>query len=282
MGTMPTVPPPMPPANGAPAISGSGIKKKLGKLSGEFARPRIVLMAVEGWGKTSYAAHAPDVAIIMARGETGYSTLLSKQRVPNNDAVVVDTWPELLDVLNDLASGGHGYQHVALDALGGIERLCHEFVCARDFGNDWGEKGFASYAKGYDVSISEWLKLISLLDKIHASNTGVIVLSHTLVRTYKNPLGEDFDRYVSDAHHKTWASTHKWADAVFFGNFLTIVDKQKGKTGKGIGGTSRVVYTERRDAYDAKNRYGMPEAIDIPNDPTLVYSVVNQFVVGQQ
>ena len=85
----------------------------------------------------------------------------------------------------------------------------------------------------------------------------------------------NFDRYVCDVHPKTWAATCKWADAVLFGNFLTVVDKaaHTGK-GKGVGGTDRVIYTARRDAFDAKNRFGMPAELWLSDDPTESWGIL--------
>ena len=247
-----------------------------------FQPPRIVLHAVEGWGKTSTAAFAPDAAIIMARGETGYDTLLGGQRVPQVLATVAETWTDLLGLLDALiAEPSPSCKTLALDAAGGIERLCHEHVCARDFGNDWGERGFSAYQKGYDVAVTDWLAMLNKLDALKGRGVSVVILSHCAVRNFKNPLGADYDRYISDVHNKTWAVTSRWADAVLFGNFLTILDKQDGRE-KGIGGTERVLYAERRDAYDAKNRYGMPAQMKIPNDPAQVWPTIWSAITGKE
>ena len=127
---------------------------------------------------------------------------------------------------------------------------------------------------------SDWLRLLAALDKLHASGTGVLMLSHCKVSTFKNPLGADYDRYTSDIHHKTWAVTSRWADAALFGQFWTETvtaksnKKEELRKGKGVGGTQRVVYTERRAGFDAKNRYGMPERIDIPDDPKAIWTTM--------
>ena len=121
----------------------------LGKLEARFRPPRIVLNAVEGRGKSSWAAFAPEPAILMAQGETGYETLLGVGLVPQVDAAYVSDWHGLLALLDKMAQVEEPMHKVlALDALGGFERLCHEHVCRRDFGGDWGEKGFSSYQKG--------------------------------------------------------------------------------------------------------------------------------------
>lgn len=254
---------------------------KLAVPASVFAPPAIVLNAVEGWGKTSFAAFAPDAAILMARGEAGYTTLLGGGRVPAIPAAGIEEWPQLLAMLDDLARDPQGRKTLALDALGGFERLCHEYVCARDFGGEWGEKGFGSFQKGYEVAASEWLLLLQRLDALRQKHhMTVVILSHSKVKPFKNPLGADHDRYISDVHDKTWAPTAKWADCVLFGKFKTDVETKKDnkveslKKGKGTGGTARIIYTEWRAGFDAKNRYGMPEWIDMPDDPSKTWATV--------
>ncbi len=236
---------------------------------------RIIVNAVEGWGKTSLLAHAPGACILMSRGETGYPTLLRAGLVPSVPTVELTTWSDVLDQLDWLAGENHPYKVLGLDALGGFERLCHEHVCARDFNNEWGDKGFQAYMRGYDVSISEWLLMLQRLDRIRSKGVAIVLLSHAKAKTFKNPLGPDFDRYSADCHDKTWAATAKWADDIFFGTFNTIVLDSKGGTAsattkgrkKGAGGDERMIYTQRRDAYDAKNRSGMASEVLMPNVP---------------
>ena len=275
----PSAPPP--PASGGSGPAATALPK-LGKLEAKFQPPRIILNAVEGWGKTTAGAYAPNPAILMARGETGYTTLLGAGSVPSVDAALIDTWPELLAIIDDLVGADRGYGSIVLDAMGGFERLCHEHVCRRDFGGDWGEKGFAAYAKGFDRAAGDWLQLLARLEKLRdARGVPVIVLTHSQVKPFKNPIGTDFDRYVADCHPKTWAPTSKWADCVLFGNHYQIVEeKQKGRA-KGVGGNQRVIHTEHNDAWDAKNRYGMPAVIDIPDDYTQVWSTIWAAIKGE-
>jgi len=276
--SVPPTPPPPQRGNRAQTIERTADAiLSLGKLEPEFKPPRIVLNAVEGWGKTSCAAFAPNPAILMAKGETGYETLLGSGLAPQVDAGRVETWESLLAFL-EAAAGAQNPQHkvLALDALGGFERLCHERVCNRDFDGEWGEKGFLSYQKGYERAVTDWIGLLALLDRVRECGVTILMLGHVQVRPFKNPLGDDYDRYVSNVHHKTWGITHKWADAVLFGQFVTVIAKDKvtDKKGKGIGGTDRVLYCERRDAYDAKNRYGMPAELDIPGDPARIWPTI--------
>lgn len=246
---------------------------KLGKIPTGITAPRIVLNAVEGFGKTTLGAFAPNPAILMARGETGFATLRQKGRVPDVNAVELTSWNNVLRLIDTTLMNGN-YETIVIDALGGFERLCHEHVCARDFQNDWSEKGFYSYMRGYEVSIPDWIQFLYRLDALRmARSCSIILLSHAKAKTFKNPLGPDFDRYTADCHEKTWGVTHKWADAVLFGTFVTVTQEKKGRT-KGIGGTERVVYAQRTDGYDAKNRYGMASQIQLPDDPAQMWSTV--------
>ena len=282
----PVGPPSRTPPTAAPPRRTSPVEQpqsvpRLANLTPTAKPPRIVLNAVEGFGKTSCAAHADDSAILMAAGETGYETLLQAGRVPSVLTVTIGLWSDLLGVLDALIDKPLGIKTLALDAIGGFERLCHQHVCDRDFRGDWGEKGFLGYNKGYELSVTEWLKLLVRLDRLRDEhNIGILLLSHCKVKMFKNPLGEDYDRYISDVHEKTWGSTHKWADAVLFGNFFTVIEKNRpaDKRGKGVGGVDRVLYTEHRDAFDAKNRFGLPPVLDIPDDPTQIWTTISQAI----
>lgn len=243
---------------------------------------RIILNAVEGWGKTSFAAFGPKAAMLMARGETGYPTLLKAGLVPSIPAVELATWADTLDQVDFMIQNPGQYETVAMDALGGFERLCHEHVCARDFENDWGDRGFQSYMRGYDISVSEWLLLLQRLDRLRNTGCKIVLLSHAKVKTFKNADGPDYDRNSADCHDKTWAATAKWADDIFFGTFQTLVLDTKGKIAtaetkgrkKAVGGDERIIYTQRRASYDAKNRWGMPPEIVMPAVPGEMWGTV--------
>jgi len=238
--------------------------------------PKLVLAAVEGFGKTTFGAWAPSPFILMARGETGYDTLLSAGRVPQVPAALSESWSETLEWVESLIADPQGVKTMVLDAYTGFERLCHEHVCVRDFGGNWGEHGFNGFKRGIDNALSDWIGLLNRLSKLNETHgVSIVLLSHVKVTTFKNPMGMDYSQFSPDGNDKTWAATARWADVMLFGNYLTIVDgKANQKAGKGIGGTDRMLYTERRDSFVAKNRYGLPPELLLPNDPAAMWSTV--------
>lgn len=232
------------------------------KTTGNKLPSRLIVHGVEGVGKTSFAAYAPKPIFLMARGETGLETLIDSQRIGEVPHLPeIEDWSELLSAIEWLTQSEHPHKTLVIDTINGGERLCHEHVCQRDFGNKWGKDGFTSYMTGYDVSLADWRELLFALDKLRKEKRmGIVGLCHTKVTPFRNPEGADFDRYAPDMHHKTWGLTHKWADHVLFANFFTDVAEEGGRK-KGKGGQDRVLYTERHAAYDAKNRAGLPEEI---------------------
>jgi hypothetical protein len=230
---------------------------------------RYILHAVEGWGKTSFGAKFPKPIFIQSRGETGLQTLIDANQLPATPHFPEShDWQNILGIVEALTNGDHDYKTLVIDTLNGVERLCHEYVCQRDFGGEWGDKGFASYQKGPEVSLSEWRLLLLALDKLReVKKMTIVCLFHTKVQKFSNPEGADFDRYQPDVDKRTWSFTGKWADVVLFGNFESAVTavKENKKTGeqkgKGVGGQVRMIYTERHAAYDAKNRLGLPNEI---------------------
>jgi AAA domain len=239
---------------------------------GQNLPSRAILHATEGWGKTSFAASAKDVFFLQTRGETGLETLIDAQQLPEVPHLpAAETWDELTAGIEMLLTEQHTYRTLAIDTLNGAERLCHEFVCEREFQGDWSDKGFMGYMRGYEVSLSYWREFLSKLDRLRTEKRmAIMALCHTAVRPFRNPEGADYDRYSAKMHEKTWALSKEWADLVLFGHYSQMVIGARGKEetdvskrGKAVGGAERILLTTRTAAFDAKNRLGLPEQVDL-------------------
>jgi len=249
------------------------------KSSGPRKPNAHFLYAVEGWGKTSIGAQAPAPIFIQSRGETGLETLIQNGLVKETPAFPeCQSWTDINDAIDVLLGESHPYRTLVMDTVNGAERLCHEFVCQRDFGGDWGEHGFLSYGKGPKVSIADWLLLLQKLDKLRTEKgMTIFLLGHAKVGTFKNPQGADFDRYQADMDKETYAVTAKWADSILFGNFETVVQQGKkqatdvSRKGKAVD-VYRALFTQRMPAFDAKNRLGLPPEIDMGDSPEAAWA----------
>lgn len=228
----------------------------------------MILYGVPGIGKTSFAAAIPGVVFLVESNERGIETLKESRLVRDDLPVLppVNSFADTLAVLDSLRSDPHEFKCIAIDAMGGFERLCHEAVCRRDFGNDWGKGGFTSYQQGYDAALADWRLLINALDVLRDERKmSVVLLGHAKIAPFKNPSGPDYDRWCVDVHHKTWALTHRWADMVLFANYEVAFNKGASdeKKAKAKGGKTRILYTEHEAAFDAKNRANLPAEIEM-------------------
>lgn len=236
------------------------------RTKGRGLPSRLILYGVEGVGKSSFAAFAPKPVFIQSRGETGLETLIDSGQIPETPYFgEAETFGDILALVRALIEDEHDYRTLALDTLNGIERLCHEQVCARDYGGDWTANGFLNFHKGYETAMGDWAQLLSLLDELRTKRRMAIIgLCHTKVAPFRNPQAADYDRYQPDLHKYTWSLTHRWADIVLFANFEDVVtEKDPKKKGKASGGQTRILYTQRHAAYDGKNRHGLPSEIEM-------------------
>lgn len=227
---------------------------------------------------------APKPIVLMGRGETGLETLIDNGQLSDTPHFPeLNTWGEVLQAVDELERSEHEYKTLVIDTLGMIERLCHEDVCAKNYHNDWSEKGFMGFQRGYDTALASWRELLIAIDRLRESKKMAFIgLCHTKVENFKNPEGPDFDRYVPAVHKKTWELTHKWADMVLFANYETFVESERTGKPKGKGGQNRIIHTERCAAFDAKHRHGLPNEIEMGDAGRGAWSVFQKALVDSK
>ena len=220
--------------------------------------PRVLLYGVEKIGKSTFAAAAPSPIFLCS--EDGTSELdVARFREPTR-------WEEVRYAIDTLVRTEHNYKTFVIDTLDWLEPLCWAEVC-RKGGVDTIEAFGGGYGKGYMAALDEWRVLLSELDELrHKRKMAVILLAHSWVKSFNNPEGENFDRYEMKLHQKSGALIKEWCDAVLFATFETFA--VKGKTGKvkGVSDGARIVHTQRRGAWDAGNRYNLPETLPLDWD----------------
>lgn len=249
---------------------------------------RHIWHAVEGFGKTSIAAQAKAPIFLMTDGETGLLTLLDAGRLKKTPYFPeCRTWEELRESVRALLREDHQYSTLVIDTLNGAERMLHRFICDRDFNGAFNEQGFFSFNKGYEVSLPEWMLFLGDVNQLRITRKmSIICLAHTKVKPFKNPEGPDYERYQPDMHEKTFGLSYKWADVVLFGNFDSLVIGGEVKIKNSTKGKAsslepdRVFYAQRRAAFDAKNRIGLPPKLTISSEsPEKAWDDIKQAVI---
>lgn len=244
---------------------------------GAILPTRMVAYGVDGIGKTTFAAEAKNVIFVPT--EDGCNRI----QVPQFP--VAKTWLELFDNIRTVAKEKHDYKTIVLDTADWAQHLAVEHIVKTEFEGNM--QGFDAYGKGYKVLSQEWRKLLSALDYLRTcKGMQVIMLAHAVVKTFKNPGGDDFDQYkatlVDTPSTSIWGMTKEWSDIVLFMNYKVVVKKDTPKANKGKGimsnGGKRVCYSSPSAAYDAKVRAGW----SLPAEFDLDYKIYDKYVNGNE
>lgn len=228
---------------------------------GRVERPvRVLLYGVEGIGKSTFGGDAPSAVFLGA--EDGTSEL-DVSRLPP-----VSTWSGVIELLDLLRTDPHTYRTLVVDTLDWLEPLVWTHVCATK-ADKAGQKHKSiedyGYGAGYAYAVEVWRDFLARLDALRAKGMNIILIAHSHVKQFKNPEGEDFDRYEPKIHKLATALISEWCDAMMFAQLETLTAKSgAGITArhKGVSG-ARLLFTERRAAFAAKNRYSLPEALPL-------------------
>ena len=230
----------------------------------ESKPPRILAYGVEGVGKSTFAAAAPNPIFVQTEDGLGE---IDTAKFP-----LAQTLDEVFTCLKALAEESHDFQTVVLDSADWLERLIWDRVC-QDFGVRSIEKADGGYGKGYVHALTYWRQIVGLLNTLRDKRGMiVIVIAHSKVERFEDPENSAYDRYTPRLHKAAVSLLCEWADAVLFATKRFRVSKEQGTgfqgdraiaTPVGADGGERILRTVGSPACIAKNRYGLPAEIPL-------------------
>lgn len=219
------------------------------KQGSDSLPPRLLLATPEGIGKTTFASQSPNPLFLSAEnGMTGF------EHFPHFSL----PFDEILVLLDELTKA-ITYKTIVVDTSDWLERSIHQFICQRDKKSDIEDY---RYGKGYKVAEVELVKMLTKLDQIRSKHKiGIIILSHVHIKAFTSPTGETWDRYEMKGHKAFTGILREWVDACLFGIHEVFKTKEKGERNEKVIGGDRVLHTIWSPAWDAKNRYNLPETL---------------------
>lgn len=231
-------------------------RMKLGAVTAGAAKEpaRVLIYGVGGVGKTTFLSEAPRPIFIDTQGG---AARLSVARFPRPN-----TWDHVLEATDELIHSDHQYQTLAIDLLDDLEAMLWTHICLRD-----GQENIEGYGygKGYKVALVEWRALLARLERLRREK-GMLIgfVAHSTVRPFKNPEGEDYDKYTLQIHEQAAGLLRGWCDTVLFARHETLLktDPKKKRT-RGISTGARVIQTVETAAYYAKNRDNLPDTLPL-------------------
>ncbi len=240
------------------------------------AKPPIILLhASHGVGKTTFAASAPEPVFICTEDGLVHDVFAFPKS---------ESFAEVMDAIDSLAeSSEHPFKTLVIDSLDWMEPLIWLHVCQV---NRWPSIEAPGYGKGYVEALERWRDFIKKIKHLRdARGMAVVMIAHTHVKRFDAPDTEPYDRYIIKLKDTAASLLCEASDIVAFMNYrVSTVKTDAGfnkKIVRGVGSGMRGLYVEERPAFVAKNRYGMPEVIDLPdvsgNDPAL-WAALSQYL----
>ena len=208
---------------------------------------RMVVYGGPGVGKSTFASQMPKPIVVDFDG--GLEQLGCDRVTPPLG------WTQTLELLKELVASE--YKTLVIDTADGLEDLATEHVCNKSKKQTLAQFG---WGEGYEALAGEWRVLLSTLEDARRNDMAVVLLSHAIVKTVNDPTVGAFDMCSPNLQKKTWAVTHRWADVVGFAAFDSALLKDERRA---LLTGDRVLRTTKGSGFEAKNRYGLPQALPL-------------------
>ena len=218
--------------------------------------PRILIYGIEGVGKSSFIDGAPNPTAICPEG--GFDTLDNVHEERG-----IKTWDDLRATVKRMIAEPKKFSTLGLDSADWIEKLAHQKIVGASGKTIITVAG--GYGSGYRQSEMMHKELIDDLAELREKHQMIIIVTaHYQVKEVRDPDAiADYDQFEIKCHEMVSSLWREWVDALLFCRFETFV-KDGGDDGKTVakGTGNRIMFTEKRPAFQAKNRYGLPPQIN--------------------
>lgn len=221
---------------------------------------KVVLYGQEKVGKSSFAANAPSPIFIDTEKGTHYIDCFRLEP---------DNYADFGNCIESIVNQEHDFKTLIIDSVDWLENMIFEKV-AEEEKVDHIEK--IGYGRGYKIATKKWRQLLLNLDYIWDSmGMNIILIGHTKVKTFKNPAGDDYDRYAVKLREDAEALINEWAECIMFADKVVMTEKVNEAFGKSENKAKqspekRVLYTGGNPSIVCGNRYNLPRTIPLDWD----------------
>ena len=213
---------------------------------------KVVIDGPEGLGKTTLASKFPNPLFLDTEGST---VRLNVRRIK------ITSWEDLLEAIKYVKTNPTLCKTLVIDTADWAEILAIRYVCNKNRKTSLEDFG---YGKGYTFVADEFVDLLKRLNELRDLGIHIVLVAHAKPRKYELPEEQgQFDRWEMKLSKQTAPLIKEWCDMLLFCNYKTYVITSSDNSTKKATGGKRVMYTTHNPCWDAKNRFGLKEELDL-------------------
>lgn len=210
-----------------------------------------------GVGKTTFAASFPKPIVLDL--EDG-SKHIDVARLGSDK---LTDFAKVRGALAELINSKHDFQTVVIDSAESLEALIFDAVCAEGKVTSIEEYG-GGYGKGYTRGREILRDVMNDLKVLQSKGITTIIVAHTQTKTHTDPTSnQSYDRIIMRMNDKMAAVVRDLSDNVLFATYKVFTTQDKNKKTQAFGDGQRILLTQWRPGYDAKNRLELPPELPL-------------------
>lgn len=219
--------------------------------------PRVVVHGEEGVGKSTLGASAYNpVFLPFEDGLTGIEV---------NAFPMLTSVADTMAAIESLRTGEHDFGTVVLDSLDWLQdSVIWPEVAKR---NNKSHIQDVPYGAGYNEAAVIFGDILKALDRLRTDRgMAVLLIAHSQVKRHEAPDSDAFDRVEIKLHRKCTELVKEWSDIIGHAHHETAIKKEANgftSRARGVSTGRRLLRVAGSAAASAKNRYGMPDVIEL-------------------
>ena len=182
----------------------------------------------------------------------------------------------MVENIKTLLKEEHSFKTLVVDSVDWLV----EPLISKDIESSYDAKDLG-YGKNQVYVAESFREILQGLDSLRRKRMmNIVLLAHSNVIRYENPLTEPYDRFSPKLPNRCNALLQEWCDVIAYAGFKIIIKKAdvgfNNTVSRGVTTGERLLHVVENPAYIAKNRYSCPDSFEMKYEEIIKYIPVIQ------